>query len=291
MADTLPSPPASRASTPDSKSEHTNDTEPLSQRLDELLEQYLELLDQYTTLREELSKPFSSGFFSLAQAQRTSTLGASRRYGQECYDQRMKAQRVVEDTDGKERIGDRIVYKVVKRIWSSARIEEEKVEAGKEDSDPKPSGKTEHTPDDTKGTEDMSQNERPEENSSAERKKQDPATRDPITWFGLLAPPALRQCQSHFIQAAENQIPKLLSVQSRMQYLEENIWKVREDLGIMHEYEPNEEDAIEVEVQETMPKEEEQERQPLKASVSKSSRMNLPSRPAHSKSTLLKLGE
>jgi len=63
--------------------------------LDTLLEQYLTLLDTYTSLREELSKQFSSGFFNLASAQRnaSSTLGAGRRYGEEGYDGRMKALR------------------------------------------------------------------------------------------------------------------------------------------------------------------------------------------------------
>lgn len=98
MADSLPSPPESRSSTPDETKNTDTNTDALTARLDDLLEQYLELLDQYTTLREELSKTFSSGFFSLAQAQRASTLGAGRRYGEECYDERMKAQRKVSST-------------------------------------------------------------------------------------------------------------------------------------------------------------------------------------------------
>jgi hypothetical protein len=47
-----------------------------------------------STLRTQLSKQFSDGFFSLARANHTSpTLGSRRRYGEEGYDERMKAQR------------------------------------------------------------------------------------------------------------------------------------------------------------------------------------------------------
>ena len=64
------------------------------ERLDSLLEAYLELLDEYTTLRTQLSKQFSEGFFALARANHTSNnLGSGRRYGEEDYDERMKAQR------------------------------------------------------------------------------------------------------------------------------------------------------------------------------------------------------
>ena len=63
----------------------------LTDELDNLLVQYLHLLDQYTILREQLSTQLSSGYFSLAQAQRSCTLGSGRRYGEDCYDERMKA--------------------------------------------------------------------------------------------------------------------------------------------------------------------------------------------------------
>src|SRR5690349_4425392 len=102
MAETLVSSSPSRSTTTE-KQDRKSDA--LAAQLDGLLAQYLELLDQYTRLRDDLSKTFSSGFFSLAQAQRATTLGAGRRYGQDCYDQRMKAQRRVvwhkhEDPDG-----------------------------------------------------------------------------------------------------------------------------------------------------------------------------------------------
>src|SRR5436305_5836411 len=78
------------------------------ERLDNLLETYLELLDEYTTLRTQLSKQLSDGFFSLASANHTSpTLGSGRRYGEEGYDERMKAhRRIVYSTRDSEKDGN-----------------------------------------------------------------------------------------------------------------------------------------------------------------------------------------
>lgn len=64
--------------------------DPIS-RLDTLLEIYLDRLDTYQKLRAELSKNHAAGFLSLAHANRTANLGSGRRYGEEGYDERMKA--------------------------------------------------------------------------------------------------------------------------------------------------------------------------------------------------------
>jgi hypothetical protein len=49
-----------------------------------------------STLRTQLSKQFSDSFFSLARANHTSpTLSSGRQYGEEGYDERMKAQRKI----------------------------------------------------------------------------------------------------------------------------------------------------------------------------------------------------
>ncbi|KPI44087.1 uncharacterized protein AB675_6423 [Cyphellophora attinorum] len=74
-----------------------SDAENLIDRLDDLLAQHLDLLDSYTTLRTQLSEQFSSGFFSLAAANRNAaaSLGAGRRFGSDGFDGRTKAGRVV----------------------------------------------------------------------------------------------------------------------------------------------------------------------------------------------------
>lgn len=96
---TLQTSPVTPPVTPRPTSSAATDTSKTSDptaRLDALLEIYLDHLDTYQKLREELSKNLSAGFLSLAQANRTSNLGSSgRRYGEEGYDDRMKAGRIV----------------------------------------------------------------------------------------------------------------------------------------------------------------------------------------------------
>jgi len=277
MATSLPSPPLSRSNTPgseqqkdlvtDTDTDTSKDT--LSQRLDALLEQYLHLLDQYTTLREDLSNSFSSAFFTLAHAQRASTLGAGRRYGQEYYDDRMKAQRLVKVDNDAPRHG--LVWKVSRKVAPTRKDNVDLQSREKEDDvSQEVKGQTKDAPE-------------VEEDSTNEREKQDPATRDPITWFGILAPSALRQSQSHFTRLVEDQIPDLLSIESKMRRVEGQIWLLREELGLMHDYEQHE---TKEEVEHDGLGEDARVKQPTKPAF-----RNLPSRPAHSKSHLLKLGE
>lgn len=281
MVDSLPSPLESSRGTP----EPTKDD--LATRLDGLLEQYLDLLDQYTKLREDLSKTFSSGFFSLAQAQRTSTLGAARRYGEEYYDERMKAQRTISwqvDADSEEL--DCRVGRIPKKDDSK-----DKEEVSEQTT-------TEHLNNGNHADERKEQPDRENENDSkasekpakAARPKQDPATRDPLTWFGILVPPALRQTQTQFVKATEDYIPSLVAVASRLQVKERQIWAVRDELGVLSEY-----DREQIESENEPAFEAEQVKEQAKVESAKesqrSSRKPLTSRPAHSKSHLLKLGD
>ncbi|KAK5094723.1 hypothetical protein LTR70_003887 [Exophiala xenobiotica] len=280
MATSLPSPPLSRSSTPGSEQQKDLVTDTLSQRLDALLEQYLHLLHQYTTLREELSNSFSSAFFTLAHAQRASTLGAGRRYGQEYYDDRMKAQRLVKVDNDAPRHG--LVWKVSRKVAPTRDGADAGPNTEKDNVDLQSREKEDDVSQEVKGqTKDAPE---VEEDSTNEREKQDPATRDPINWFGILAPSALRQSQSHFTRLVENQIPDLLSIDSNMRRVEGQIWLLREELGLTHDYEQSE-TKEEVE-HDGLEGEEAQVKQRAKQAF-----RNLPSRPAHPKSHLLKLGE
>lgn len=289
MAETVVSHPPSR-STPAEKQDRKSDA--LAAQLDGLLEQYLELLDQYTRLRDDLAKTFSSGFFSLAQAQRATTLGAGRRYGQDCYDQRMKAQRRVvlhrhEDSPD-------FVCHIEKRLEPGVRQSstedgeaphETQAETGQIDQETgnKPEKET------SKVDEFLAKNEPGDTEKPPTTPRPDPAARDPITWFGLLTPPALRQTRGHFVKAVEHQIPDLLNVGSEMKRLEGEIWSVRDELGISCEYEI--EEVGQGATGETGGQEEGKQLEPKPAKSSKSSRRSLASRPTHSKSPLLKLGD
>lgn len=283
MADTLPSPSESRSSTP----ADTAKTDTLAERLDALLEHYLELLHQYTTLREELSKTFSSGFFSLAQAQRSSTLGAGRRYGEECYDERMKAQRKA----CWETVPDTLVFNC------KMKKDEQVSDAGTGNE------KSGHLfISETKGNpEHEAQDDAKQEKIDAvndlqilglrspnKKSKQNPACRDPLTWFGILVPPALRQTQAQFVKVVECQIPELLTVEAQMKFTEQRIWTLRDQLGILAEYERLEVESDEAikNIQQHMQDAEQPTngKQPKKAS-----RHVLTSRPAHSRTQIVKL--
>lgn len=287
MAETLPSPPISRSSTMEP---HTDDdtkpdmSEDIAAKLDSLLEQYLNLLDKYTTLREELSKTFSNGFFSLAQAQRNSTLGPGRRYGQDFYDQRMKGRRRTAFTV----TGDQVNVSI--RLVNEQKVKEHK-ETGKNEN-----GENQEPEDESGGAgiqevddnDESSQKEEDAEKQKAKEKtRQDPGTRDPLMWFGLLVPPALRQTQSHFSEAVEHAMPALVNIDDEMKRLEEQIWRCRkylaDSLGNDAEIEPV--DATELEKPDLVQQESKNE------ATTSSRKSRLAQRPVHARSQLLKLGD
>lgn len=72
-----------------SQSAQTPAKDVLTRLIDDHLERYLHLLDQYQILQENISHQFSAGFLSLAQANFSSPYRS--RYGQDYYDDRMKA--------------------------------------------------------------------------------------------------------------------------------------------------------------------------------------------------------
>jgi coiled-coil domain-containing protein 115 len=59
--------------------------------------------------------------------------------------------------------------------------------------------------------------------------EEDPLPRDPLSWFGILVPPALRSAQGSFAQAVEC-LPRLAEVSREMRLLESEIGRSRKDL-------------------------------------------------------------
>ncbi len=55
--------------------------------------------------------------------------------------------------------------------------------------------------------------------------------RDPLKWFGILVPPALRASQEEFSHVVVKLIPTLASVSEEMRVIEEGIRTNREKLG------------------------------------------------------------
>ncbi|KIW67215.1 hypothetical protein, variant [Phialophora macrospora] len=231
MASKLLSPPDAREISSDSSSKPqtiADGGEALSSRLDALLIEYLSLLDAYITLRARLGKDFSSGFFALAQANRhaNSTLGAGRRYGEEGYDDRMKARRVVgfkrRDRIDRDRSGQEIESKAATQRIQLSDKEDQSEDSG----NPGP------------------QQQVAEDGISVGMSLYAhhlsieallPPPKDPIRWYGILIPPALRTCQNHFTSAVSSVIPELLNTILSLRHVEEEIWIIRRDLDIIDE--------------------------------------------------------
>ncbi|KAL2430540.1 hypothetical protein ABEF95_010564 [Exophiala dermatitidis] len=293
MASSLPSPPSSRPSTPtpaksqseslqkdsedsthqpvlaeakaktktetvDKEQDDNNEEEriSLSHRLDSLLECYLAFLDEYTRLREQLSKNFSSGFFSLAQANRNSALGPGRRYGEEGYDKRMKALKKVEinlDTPLPTLLENTTTGAGNKSGDSSAT---EKGTIAEPNPVTTPTSQT-HKEDHHSTRPNEAQALTAPSNTStlnvpdtlplkllsnlschsyAIKSTTITDMKDPLKWYGILVPPALRQSQARFSSSVASTIPRLLSTMSALESLDREIWRVRRELGLLDLY-------------------------------------------------------
>ena len=260
----------------------TADTDALHARLDALLESYLSLLHTYTILRAKLSSDLSSGFFALAQANRhaNSMLGPGRRYGEEGFDERMKALRTVrvgkgegadsaprwgsgiwqdeEDVDGQISEGDGEDV----HVEEDTRRQEQSADEDRADHvnlrnlqlddspDDQPSLPTPPESPDPSGTnpkqkpphsQDSSPNPNPTRPSPDQTPTRttttisptNPNIKDPLKWYGILVPPTLRTCQTHFTSAVASTVPNLLDTISAMRETENEIWSVRRKLGIV----------------------------------------------------------
>lgn len=56
-------------------------------------------------------------------------------------------------------------------------------------------------------------------------------SRDPLRWFGILVPPALRSAQTAFVAAVKDPIPKLASVMAEMRDVEEEVERLRGEIA------------------------------------------------------------
>ncbi|CAM1502871.1 Fc.00g076470.m01.CDS01 [Cosmosporella sp. VM-42] len=171
------------------------------QHIDELLERYLGLLNEYTQLRENLSQVQSGVYQNIARANFSGERGM--RYGQDHYDERMQASRLLTIAVDEK---DATTFAI-----TNAPTEEEK----KEDSDA-----SESQPDEPS---EQAEKEATDETAAKKRRK----LKNPIHWFGLFAPMPLRTAQTQSIQAVEQIIPRLVSVNTEMLSLEIEIRRAR----------------------------------------------------------------
>lgn len=185
----------------------------LENRLDELWDSYLTLLDGYTKAQDEIKKHLNSGFLSLAKAQSSAPLG--RRYGQDWYDERMKAEKRVHVLDDPAETSDESITAGLQNLRISLAQNPTKIMGSilaanrptveGEESQPKQQPSPPGTPE----PEDREKPTEDEKTEEAEKAK--PV--NPLRWYGVLVPPELRKAQSAFsavlgspIHAEENDI-------------------------------------------------------------------------------------
>ncbi|KAF1975595.1 hypothetical protein BU23DRAFT_588544 [Bimuria novae-zelandiae CBS 107.79] len=185
-------------------------------RLDELLEQYLHTLDAYQKAQQQLAKQLSSGYMSLAQANFTNTTRL--RYGQDYYDARMRATRKVVITEENDNLTFGIEALASEEPKHNA---EEPSPSGDEPSEAQTHPQPKKEP--------ASTNASNEKTESSESEKKAPV-KDPITWFGVLVPPALRSAQTAFVSAVEGPVGTLSKLSKELKRQEIEIGRVRKQI-------------------------------------------------------------
>ncbi|KAM0740259.1 hypothetical protein ACQRIT_005443 [Beauveria bassiana] len=166
-------------------------SEAADRTIDELLERYLDLLDQHATLRASLAATQQDTLHSLARANFSAPRGA--RYGPDQYDARMQASRRV-------------------------------VIAGEDKSAPPTFTVTEEDDAVVGSTREGGGGGGGEEGAGKDAAA---ARDDPIRWFGVLVPQALRDAQSHARRAVQDVIPRLASVQAEIAHVEIEVRRAR----------------------------------------------------------------
>lgn len=66
--------------------------------------------------------------------------------------------------------------------------------------------------------------------SLAKEEQSDAKVVDPIKWFGMMTPPALKSSQASFVRAVESSIPNLINLASEIKALEISIGRLQKSL-------------------------------------------------------------
>lgn len=217
------------------QSNSTKDSEPVDSKptlkelhdsLDCLLILYLHDLDAYTSAQKLIQKHMSAGFLSLAKANFHSGNGV-RKYGQDYYHERAIATRrvVVCATNGESKSAVNIVQ------WSA-----QTSEAEGESEAPVKAAETGETEEDVSqlplppGTPKPGRESNDVANTSEKILRRTPLESDPLKWFGILVPPALRSSQGSFCAAVNEAIADAMNSAKDMRGTESEIRKLRKDI-------------------------------------------------------------
>jgi hypothetical protein len=191
--------------------------------IDALLERYLALVHEYSQLRDRLSTLQAGVFHNIARANFAAERGL--RYGQDQYDDRMQALRTLEIRVADKTDGDAAPsFHLFDAATRTAERGEGAEPVGDNDEPSTDEAESATSPEagDAKQEE---RNEQEQKTESSGAKTVD--TRNPLRWFGVLVPQPLRNAQSLSIEAAEQVIPRLVSVDAEMQRLEIEVRRAR----------------------------------------------------------------
>ncbi|KAI0180054.1 hypothetical protein GGR52DRAFT_568815 [Hypoxylon sp. FL1284] len=189
-------------------------------RIDALLVRYLGLLDEYAGLRARLSGLQTAAYQSIARANFAAERGM--RFGRDHYDDRMRAtRRVFITTAASSDEGDELGGVPVFAVRSSATNSRDEEGAAEDETT------ADSTKDDQEAREDGEDASPPPSSQKQQKKKQQQQPKDPLRWFGLLAPQPLRQAQAQSVEAVEQVVPALASVAARMAQVEIEVRRAR----------------------------------------------------------------
>ncbi|CAJ2510105.1 Uu.00g060050.m01.CDS01 [Anthostomella pinea] len=179
-----------------------------TEHIDTFLERYLLLLHEYASLREQLSSLQTGIYQNIARANFAAERGM--RFGQDYYDERMQASRRLAITTDDDQGAPSFAIK--------GEDSETEVQVTPEPTVEDSETESKHVDDAADG----SKKQEAEEVKTAPKKR-----RDPLKWFGLFTPTPLRQAQAQSVQAIEEIIPKLVSVNAQMAQVEIEVRRAR----------------------------------------------------------------
>ncbi|OAX84093.1 hypothetical protein ACJ72_01529 [Emergomyces africanus] len=214
----LPTPPATPALRADLSGLASLDKShaELSKELDSVLERYLHLLDRQQRLQDEIGREFSSGFFSLARANTSCPPG--RRYGEDYYDERMKAIKKLSiglpstnPGEGSNQTTSNPSFAIESALPPPSNTEESKTDS--ED------GNDERDSDTSSTSQSSNQNEK-DKLQQSKKPRNDQKSSNPINC-----------AQQSFCAALEGPIPALVNVMTEMREVERDVEALRSQLA------------------------------------------------------------
>ncbi|KAJ4357371.1 uncharacterized protein N0V89_001946 [Didymosphaeria variabile] len=197
----------------------------LVSRLDDLLERYLLTLDAYQKAQQQLTRHLSSGYLDLARANFTNNARA--RYGQDYYDERMQASRKIAVTEEE----GNAIFSIECSVKESKAKTEESSSPDADSAATKETGPSAEA--DTDGEKDSTTSDKPaskaDDPTEKDEEKKSPSN-DPIRWFGVLVPPALRSAQASFVSAVEGPVVEISNLVKELRQQEIEIGRVRKQI-------------------------------------------------------------